>query len=174
MALQQCGLKFCAGTVGTAAARRQRGEKNQFRQPETPQGPLQALAVGKWPLVPRASTEHRPQQTVSPLVQELQVAFHLHMTQTWEHEHESSSDFPDEIRSTQISLTVPVDPSQEPKGCTYFACTSPDSYQKKTSIILDHTCAIHNSHTRAEFIRSCVFRRSNVHLKATIHSLLFN
>lgn len=72
-----------------------------------------------------------------------------------------------------LSLTVLVATCQEPKGCTYFACTSPDFHQKKTSIILDCNSTIHNSHTQAKFINSCVFRRKDVHLKAVIHSSLF-
>lgn len=72
-----------------------------------------------------------------------------------------------------LSLTVRVATRQEPKGCTYFACTSPDLYQKKTSIMLDCNSTIHNSHTQAKFINSHVFRRKDVRLKAIIHSLPF-
>lgn len=71
-----------------------------------------------------------------------------------------------------LSLTVLVAASQEPKGCTYFACTSPDFYQKKTSTALGCNSAIHSSHTQAKFINSHAFRRKDVRRKAIIHSWL--
>lgn len=70
-----------------------------------------------------------------------------------------------------LSLTVLAAARQQPKGCTYFACSSPDWYQKKTSRIRDRKSTIHNRHAQARSINSRAFRRKDVHVQAAIHSL---
>lgn len=71
------------GEVLGLLGQQHRGEKNQLRQPKSPQGALQA--AGKWPLAPSATSEPRLADRASPLVQD-SGCIYLHTTQTWEHE----------------------------------------------------------------------------------------
>lgn len=119
---------------------------------------------------PQHRAKTAPDKEQGQLVQKLKITFHLSMTETWETIRAAQTSLMRSEAPT-LSLTVLAAARQEPKGCTYFACSSPDWYQKKTSRIRDCKSTIHNHHTQARSINSRAFRRKDVHVQAVIHSL---
>jgi len=137
--------------------------------------PMPARAVGKLPSVPPSvcntttpteGKDRARQKSKSSECRNLR----WHFISVW-HRHGNANQRSSEAPT--LPLTVLVATRQEPKGGTYFVCTSPDLYQKKTSITLDRNSTIHNSHTQAKFINSRACRRKDVRLEAVIHCLLF-